>query len=203
MIILSQTKEQRSRLDGFSLIELLVVVGVLALLMGLVLSLASVAQNRALRERTRAQLAVYALAYEAYRADHGYLPTMGTEGAEFRLRGNNAVFIETLTGYTLEGEPSRHPTALKANPRRERYYTFSSGEFAAVGSSFAGQIVDAFGNPNIIAVIDRTGTGVLRADQFENLAMEDRPDSLPGRVVFYVANPDQNPEWEQILPWAP
>ncbi len=178
-------------------------VGVLALLMGLLLSLASVAQNRMLRERTRAQLAAYALAYEAYGADRGSLPTMGAGGVEFRLRGNNAVFIETLTGYTLEGEPSRHPDAVKANPRRERYYTFSPGEFASADSPFAGQIVDAFGNPNIVAVIDRTGTGVLRADQFESLPVADRPEQLPGRVVFYVTNPEDNPEWEQILPWAP
>ena len=203
MIILFHNRLRRSGRFGFSLVELLVVVGVLALLMGLLLSLVSVVQDRARREQTRAQLAAYTLAYEAYRADRGYLPTMGAEGAEFRLSGNNAVFIETLTGYTLEGGPSRHPNAVKANPRRERYYTFSPNEFAAANRPFAGQLVDAFGNPNIVAVIDRTGSGVLRADDFAGLAREDRPESLLGRVVFYVANPEQNPEWEQILPWAP
>lgn len=186
---------------GFTVLEVLLVVAVIAILIALLIPVAATVRESALRNKTRAQLAQYGIAYEAFRADRGYYPSMGAEGAEFNLRENNAVFVETLSGRTLEGNPAANAYALRANPHRERYHTFTAAEFAPADGPFAGGIVDAFGNPNIVVVTDRRGDGVVRGDDFQILPPPLRPSVLAGGVFFYVANPVENPEWEWILTW--
>ncbi len=186
---------------GFTIVEVLLVVAVIAILMALLIPVATTVRDSAMRNKTRAQLAQYATAYEAFRADRGHYPSMGASGAEFNLRGNNSVFVETLTGRGLDGNPATNAYALRANPARERYYTFSAAEFAPAGHPHEGEIVDAFGNPNIVVVTDRRGDGVVRSADFQILPAERRPQTLMGGVFFYTANPGENTEWEWILTW--
>lgn len=186
---------------GFSLVELLTVIAVIAILIAILVPVASTVRDSALRGKTRSQLAQYATAYESFRADQGHYPSMGASGAEFSLRGNNAVFIETLSGFTLDGQPPTQPYALRANPRRIRYYTFTSNEIARPGDPHAGEIVEAFGNPHIHVVVDRQGTGVIRASDFSSLPAERRPETLAGGVYFFVSNPEDSPEWLWITTW--
>ncbi len=189
------------RRGGFTIVEVLLVVAVIAILIALLIPVATTVRDNAMRNKTRGQLAQYATAYEAFRADRGHYPSMGTAGAEFNLRGNNTVFVETLTGRGLDGNPATNAYALRANPDRERYYTFSAAEFAPAGDPHRGEIVDAFGNPNIVVVTDRRGDGVVRGADFQILPADRRPDTLMGGVFFYAANPGENPEWEWILTW--
>ncbi|MCC5807565.1 MAG: prepilin-type N-terminal cleavage/methylation domain-containing protein [Opitutales bacterium] len=192
---------RRTTRRGFTIVEVLLVVAVIAILLALLIPVASTVRDNAMRNKTRAQLAQYATAYEAFRADRGHYPSMGAPGAEFNLRGNNAVFVETLTGRGLDGNPATNAYALRVNPNRERYYTFTAAEFAPAGDSREGEIVDAFGNPNIVVVSDRRGGGVVRSADFQILPAERRPDTLMGGVFFYTANPDEDPEWEWIVTW--
>jgi prepilin-type N-terminal cleavage/methylation domain-containing protein len=204
MITFSQSRLQTpwSRpTSGFSLVELLTVIAVIAILIAILVPVASTVRDSALRGKTRSQLAQYATAYEAFRADQGHYPSMGAPGAEFSLRGNNAVFIETLSGFSMDGQAPSHPYALRANPRRIRYYTFTSNEFARPGEPHAGELVEAFGNPNIHVVIDRQGTGVVRASDFASLPSDRRPETLAGGVFFFVTNPENNPEWSWLTTW--
>jgi general secretion pathway protein G len=60
--------------DGFSLIELLVVVAIIAILAGLILQTAGYVQNRAARSRAQTEIAAISAALESYRADYGDYP---------------------------------------------------------------------------------------------------------------------------------
>ena len=183
------------RFRGFTLIELLTVIAVIFLLMALFAPAVHAVRRSVAESKTRSQFSQYALAYEAFRADYGFYPSMAVSGSDFTLAGNNDVFVETLSGRTLNGNAAVHAYARAANRRLVRYYTFSPSAFAG------GEIVDAFGNPNIRVVIDRDLSGHVTAADFETLPPEMRPETLPGGVFFYSANPNNNPDWEWILSW--
>ena len=93
---------------------------------------------------------------------------MGSEGERFDLKGQNAVFIQTLSGRTREGKPNSESYANRANLRGISFYQFSQSEFSSDSTSNCSElvpenvIVDAFGNPNISIVVDTDRDGTVR-----------------------------------------
>jgi len=192
----------RTRRRGFTLIELLTVIGVIAILMALLVPAVGMVRRNAAKSRIHSQLSQYATAYESFRAQFGFYPSMGAAGAQFDLRGHNDVFIETLSGFDAEGGAPSTAYARQVNPRRMRFYTFAESEFAPADAEFAGQIVDAFGNPHLHVVIDRDLNGTIDPGEFSALPADLRPtEPLRGGVFFFVSNPDDNPDWEWIRSW--
>jgi prepilin-type N-terminal cleavage/methylation domain-containing protein len=59
---------------GFTLIELLVVMSIIAMLAGLTLSTVQYAQNKAARDRAKAEISALELALESYKVDNGDYP---------------------------------------------------------------------------------------------------------------------------------
>ena len=59
---------------GFTLIELIVVVGIILILAGLVLSTAGYARKKSARARAETEIAAMAAAIESYKADNGVYP---------------------------------------------------------------------------------------------------------------------------------
>jgi len=70
----------RKQAAGFSLIELLVVVAIIAILAGLILQTAGFVQNKAARSRAEAEVAALSAALESYKADYGDYPLSSTAG---------------------------------------------------------------------------------------------------------------------------
>jgi general secretion pathway protein G len=60
---------------GFTLIELMVVIGVIAILAGFVLAAMGGVNDRAARSRAKAEIAAMANALETYRSQHGSYPS--------------------------------------------------------------------------------------------------------------------------------
>jgi prepilin-type N-terminal cleavage/methylation domain-containing protein len=195
--------KRRTRQAGFTLVELLTVIAVIAILAAILIPVSGMVRRKAYASQTKSQFAQYATAYLAFKADYGFLPSMGESDAEFGLQGNNEVFIETLTGRTVNGAALNSSSyAGKANRRGTRYYTFSTTEFASTGDPYAGEIVDGYGNPNIFAVIDKDRDGFLDPSDFSALPSNLRPaNRIPGQVVFYSSNAENNPDWEWVLSW--
>lgn len=193
--------KRRAR-DGFTLIELLAVIAVIGILMAILIPSVGMVRRSAAKSKTRSQFAQYATAYEAFYGEMGYYPSMGASGSEFDLKGNNAVFIETLSGFSADGGNPTSAYARKANPRRMRFYSFVESEFGLPESDVEGEIVDGFDNPNIHVVIDRDRDGVIKPSDFQALDRALRPtNELRGGVFIYSANTDENPDWEWILSW--
>ena len=69
-----------SRRHGFTLVEMLVVIGIALLLMGIVLPAVNRAYNQGVRTRMAGDLQAIAAALEAYRQDHGDIPRIFATG---------------------------------------------------------------------------------------------------------------------------
>lgn len=61
--------------DGFTLIELIIVIAIIAILASLVLSTAGYVQKKAARSRAEAEIAAVGAALESYKADNGDYPS--------------------------------------------------------------------------------------------------------------------------------
>ena len=76
----------KCRYNGFTLIELIVVVGIIIVLSGLVLSTVGYARKKGARARAETEIAAMSAALENYKADNGVYPnsagTGGTDGLD-------------------------------------------------------------------------------------------------------------------------
>src|SRR5688572_13484645 len=88
--------------QGFSLMEVLLVLGVLMVLAGWTWPGLEVVRERVYRERTRALLEQYLWASRVYRADKGEWP-LGGGVVEYDLREHGRRWIEELSGGGLKG----------------------------------------------------------------------------------------------------
>ena len=64
-----------SRREAFTLIELMVVIGVIGILAGIILAIAGGVQGKAARDEAKAEIQTFCVALEKYRADHGGYPS--------------------------------------------------------------------------------------------------------------------------------
>src|SRR5262252_1150174 len=69
------TGERHGRYYGFTLIELVLVVGIIAVLSALVLSTVGYARKKGARARAETEIAAMSAACENYKADNGIYPT--------------------------------------------------------------------------------------------------------------------------------
>jgi prepilin-type N-terminal cleavage/methylation domain-containing protein len=74
---------------GFTLIEILVVVGIIVLLASILVPLVGRAMRQAKQTRTAADMAVIGTALEAFKADHGDYPRVELPNLGFALLGKN------------------------------------------------------------------------------------------------------------------
>src|SRR4051794_32749220 len=78
------------RYNAFTLIELIVVVGIIAILAALVLSTVGYARKKGARARAETEIAAMSAACESYKADNGVYPqeASSTDMLDARLSGN-------------------------------------------------------------------------------------------------------------------
>lgn len=82
-------------MDGFTLLELIIVVAIIMILAGLMLSTASYIQKKGASSRAEAEIAALTVALENYRADHGDYP-LGTNVAQTNAPSNNTFLLTNL-----------------------------------------------------------------------------------------------------------
>jgi prepilin-type N-terminal cleavage/methylation domain-containing protein len=104
----SAARDSERSSNGFTLIELIVVFGIILILAGLVLSTAGYARKKGARARAETEIAAMSAACESYKADNGIYPRDPT--------ANTAT--DRLNAKT-DGNPM--PTPMPANPSGATY----------------------------------------------------------------------------------
>ncbi len=193
---------------GFSLLEILVCLAVMAVLASLVIPTTAAVREAATRHQVRAQFRQWALAMEEFRAEYGYLPEVTTGGL---LDGGK--FMAALSGCDSSGAPLP-PDVLRGNVRRIVFHRPDERELLrAVAGAPTTEVVDGFSNSQVVVLIDRDGDGVIRGGEILSLAIaagnsrdgftlaQEPPGSIvrnavtiPGRVAFYSAGMGSGPE---------
>lgn len=193
---------------GFTLIEVLAVVTIIALLAALLIPSLGSARTAARRAATKARFNQWAAGLEAFRSEYGYYPTLApgghvNDGAAGDLGGDHP-FHDLLAGIHRDGSalPAGAPadSAGAQNPKQIRFVDFAEADFNA-----GGLLQDAFGNSDIAVLLDRDLDGSIRVGtDVAALPTVHAPDGtaispgitdfpaagLHASVVFYVAAPD-------------
>ncbi len=190
---------------AFSLVELLSVIAIIAVLAGILFPVAISVRRAVLAAKTKTQFNQYATAIEQFRIEYGFYPNFGLNSSDadplIPLRDVADVFIETLSGRKIDGSPADNSYAQAANKQKIPFYRFNESEFASEAVVNCGQtvqkgeIVDAFGNPNIFLVFDGDRNGLI-----EKKSLPDGNEDLHAAVGFYSSKGGCE-EWKTIASW--
>ncbi len=145
---------------GFTLVELLTVMAVIAILAGLVLSTAGYVQKKAAMSKAQSEIAALSAACESYKADNGVyprgpttsgsntIPLNATDSLDPRKSGKPATAAYMNASLYLYGELSGDRNLdRKIDTGAKTYFEFNPAILTPVGGTgTVTAIVDPFGN---------------------------------------------------------
>jgi prepilin-type N-terminal cleavage/methylation domain-containing protein len=166
---------------GFTLVELLVVIGIIVLLMGLALPMITRAYRNAVRTRMQADLHVIAMGIEAYRADFKDIPR--TDPNDTTWGGTN--YAGHLRGactlcWALVAPGNADTTAYNGSSVTQGYDGANGPGFRIRGTQ--GQIYGPYINPDHIKII-LLSNGTVGDNHFYCFA-----DTYGNPYLYYPAN---------------
>jgi prepilin-type N-terminal cleavage/methylation domain-containing protein len=161
---------------AFTLIELVVVLGLILILTGLVLSTVGYARKKSARARAETEIAAMAAALESYKADNASYPRSST--------------TDTFTAVTNRTPPDPQPTSY--DPSVTAYSSASfylyqklSGNPSGDRTTFTQQTYFQF-KPNMLSPPGGTGTVTAIRDPFGNSY------GYSTAQAYYLDNPSAN-----------
>jgi len=173
---------------GFTLIELLTVIAIIGILAGIIIPSVGAVRKSAKKAKTQSTFSQWAVAIEQFRQDYGYYPNAFTFP-----QAEDGEFYNLLTG----------DDASTLNTKRIRYYSFSEDSFAE-DSPFGvadGQIVDGFGNPNIVMAVDSDRDGVIEGSELPSTP-PNGDSRIRSSVIFWTTVPNGNEQdFEEVESW--
>jgi prepilin-type N-terminal cleavage/methylation domain-containing protein len=165
----AEGRSSQRRYNGFTLIELVLVVGIIAVLTGLVLSTVGYARKKAALARAETEIAAISAACENYKADNGVYPKDPIAGTA----------TDTLDAKTM-GNPGTYPTAslvlyraLSGDRNLDRAVTDVDENFKIDGTTLIPPLsalpTSYFTfKPNMLSPAGGTGTVTAIVDPFGN-----------------------------------
>ena len=124
------------RYNAFTLIELIVVVGIIVILSGLVLSTVGYARKKAARARAETEIAAMSAACENYKADNGVYPRNPTPGYTDASATPGRTAIREHTNILYESASLYLFTQLSGD-RRKSYPDYSARAYIVVQTTNA------------------------------------------------------------------
>jgi type II secretory pathway pseudopilin PulG len=152
------------RYNAFTLIELIVVVGIIIVLAGLVLSTVGYARKKGARARTETEIAAMSAALENYKADNGTYPRGPASAITIGTTTIPANATDTLDAKT-RGNPA-DTTDPTYGATSLYLYTLLSGDSTGIRSP-TGKSYMAF-KPNMLLPAGGSGTVTAISDPFGN-----------------------------------
>lgn len=134
-----------NRRGAFTLVEMLVVMVVIAILAGIVLSIAGLVQNKAARSRAEAEIKALGSGCDAYKADNGSFPqdplTDGldprTNGSPTSYEASSLYLYKQLTG-DLDANGRNDPNGATPEPKSYLAEFFKPGNMSVNSTSAVG-----------------------------------------------------------------
>jgi type II secretory pathway pseudopilin PulG len=130
---------------AFTLVELLIVMGIILVLAGLILATSNYVQTKGKRSRAEAEIAAMSAALENYKADNGVYPRDGvTDGLDVTTPAFSDYDAPSLKLYEYLSGDSDHNRAAET----KTYFPFKPNQLSPVDQTQAvTSIRDPFGNP--------------------------------------------------------
>lgn len=167
---------------AFTLIELLTVIAVIGILAAIIIPTASSVRTNAKKTKAKAQFSQLSLALGLFKQEYGYYPvipgnrlngSLPHDAATITDKSRQMVMLELLTG--KDADPST-PTfesdeknLTSGTPKAQNKKRLSFMEFAIdevkVFDKDKKAILDAFGNLEIVVLVDRNGDGIVTDDE--------------------------------------
>lgn len=126
----SLSRSRVSRLSGFTLVELLVVIGIIAILAGILLGVTGPAFRAAQRVKAANLASQIQTAASAYDTEYGVYPVPSGTAADYTIADNDAadwgVLIDALCGNISASKGTAVPATTIANSRVIAFLTFRS-----------------------------------------------------------------------------
>lgn len=146
---------------AFTLIELLVVIALIGILSAILIPTVGSARVSANKAKTKVVFSQWAVAMEQFKQEYGYYPKV--TDSEHLL--SPTLFLAALTGRNHLGMPL--PKAeLNGNTKSIAFYTPTDADFAKdAAGAILNELVDAFGNSDIVVLVDSDGNGMIRGSE--------------------------------------
>lgn len=132
-------RQSRSRCipQGFTLIELMLVVTVIAILAGLTLAAMSGINQRAARDRAKGEIAAIVNAIESYKIQTGAYPTnMGTNVIYTNISGYLAsAKFDTNAGFILDPYGNKYGYRMPGTSNKASFDVYSTGADGKTGAT--------------------------------------------------------------------
>ena len=150
--------KRRLRPDGFTIVELLIVMSIILVLAGLIFSTYPYVHKKSARSRAEAEIAAMSAALESYKADNGVYPqssgvtepttATGTEGLNAREHGNPSATVYIAASKFLYGELSADRDGDRAmDSGGKSYFAFKPQMLTPTGGTgIVTALRDPFGN---------------------------------------------------------
>jgi len=165
--------------SAFTLVELLVVFGIILILAGLVLSTVGYARKKGARARAETEIAAMAAACESYKSDNGVYPRTSRTDTFTAITNRTppdpqptsydpSVTAYSFTSFDLYGQLSGNPSGDRTTYTQQRYFQFK---------------------PNMLSPPNGAGTVTAIRDPFGNSY------GYSTAQAFYIDNPGANPNY--------
>jgi len=145
----------KHRFDAFTLIELILVLGIVTVLTGLVLSMAGYARKKAATTRAGAEIAAMSAACENYRADNGIYPANSDTNTLNAQTSFNPSAYQAATLYLYNALFGATAGSRTPNTGAKSYFVFKANMLFPADQTQAVQYIqDPFGNSYGYSTID-------------------------------------------------